>query len=127
MPELTIHAINSMQPDEAKDVVHIECRTEKAVAGLDVHSGALSTLVLGLRQASEAFLTTAGEFSAQPLVLTRTDLVSFADGRVMLELVFDGTLRVVADVPEAALPALQECLFAMDEVRRPLTKGTTKH
>jgi hypothetical protein len=54
MPELTIHAINSLQPDEAKDVVRIECTSEKDIADLDVHSGPLSTLVLGLRQGSEA-------------------------------------------------------------------------
>jgi hypothetical protein len=127
MPELTIHAINSMHTDETKDVVHIECTTDSHIADLDVHSGALSTLVLGLRQASEALLSGSGDFFGQPLELTRTGLVSLEDGRIMLELVFDGSLRVVANVPDPAIHALQECLFAMDELRRPMTKGTTKH
>jgi hypothetical protein len=108
MPELTIHAINSMRTDEAKDVVHIECTTETETAGLDVHSGALSTLVLALRQASEAFLGNSGEFSGQPLELTGTGLDSLEDGSIMLELVFDRSLRVVANVPGPAIPALQE-------------------
>ena len=46
MPALTIHTITSMRTDEAKDVVHIQCTTEKDTTNLDVRSGALSTLVL---------------------------------------------------------------------------------
>jgi hypothetical protein len=126
MPELTIHAINSMRTDEVRDVVHIECTTESDIADLDVHSSALSTLVLGLRQVSEALMRSP-EFSGQPLELTGAGLVSRQDGSIMLELVFDGALRVIANVPDPAIPALQECLFVMDEVRRPMTKGTTKH
>jgi hypothetical protein len=72
-------------------------------------------------------MSTSGEYSGQSLELTGTGLVSLEDGRVMLELVFDGSLRVVANIPEPALPALRECLFAMDELRRPVTNGTTKH
>ena len=126
MPALTIHTITSMRTDEAKDVVHIQCTTEKDTANLDVRSGALSTLVLGLRQASEAFMC-SGESSGQPLELTGTGLVSVEDGRIMLELIFDGSIRVIANVPDRALPALQECLFAMDELRRPLSNGATRH
>jgi hypothetical protein len=126
MAELTIHAINSMHTDETKDVVHIECTTDREIADLDVHSSALSALVLCLRQASEALMRSP-EFSGQPLELTGADLVSRQDGTIMLELVFDGARRVVAKVPDPAIPALQECLFAMDELRRPMTKETTKH
>ena len=125
MPELTIHTITSMRTDEAKDVVHIQCTTEKDIANLDVRSGALSTLVLGLRQASEAFMSS--ESSGQPLELTGTGLVSVEDGRIMLELIFDGSIRVIANVPDRAVPALQECLFAIDELRRPLSNGATRH
>jgi hypothetical protein len=125
MPELTIHAVKYVRADRAKDVVHIECRTETDTAALNVHSGALSALVLGLRQASEA-LRSSSEFSGQPLELTGAGLVS-CDGSIMLELVFEGALRVVANVPDPAIPILQECLFAMDEIRRPMTTGTTKH
>ena len=127
MPELTIHAIHSMRTDEVNDVVHIECMTENDTADLDVHSGALSTLVLGLRQASKALMSGSGDFSGQPLELTGTGLVSLEDGRIMLELVFDGSLRVVANVPDRAVSALQECLFTMGELRQPLTEETTKH
>ena len=44
----------------------------------------------------------------------------------MLELVFDGTLPVVADVLDPAIAALQE-RFAMDELPTPMAEGTTKH
>ena len=125
MPALTIHTITSMRTDEAEDVVHIQCTTGKDTANLDVRSGARSTLVLGLRQASEAFMSS--ESSGQPLELTGTGLVSVEDGRIMLELIFDGSIRVIANVPDRAVSALQECLFAMDELRRPLSNGATRH
>ena len=69
----------------------------------------------------------SGESSGQPLELTGTGLVSVEDGRIMLELIFDGSIRVIANVPDRAVPVLQECLFAMDELRRPLSNGATRH
>jgi hypothetical protein len=113
----TIQAINSIEPDTATDVVHVECLTNGGNAEVDVHSGALSTLTLGLLQASQAFSATTEEYSGQPLELTGAGLVLLEDGRLMLELVLDGSLRVVVNVPYPAMPALQECLFAMDEIR----------
>ena len=126
MPDLTIYAVKYMRADQAKDVVHIECKTEKATAALDVHSSALSTLVLGLRQASEA-LRNSSERPGPPLELTGAGLVACEDGSIMLELIFEGALHVVANIPDPAVSVLQECLFAMDEFRRPLTSETLKH
>jgi hypothetical protein len=123
----TVQAINSVLPDAATELVHIECQTDDEQGQLDVHAGALSTLVLGLRQAAQAFSTSGTDFSGQPLELTGAGLVLLQDGTVMLELVLDGSLRVVVSVPERALPSLQECLFAMGEIRRPVSKRTTKH
>jgi hypothetical protein len=128
MPErFTVQAINSVLPDAATDLVHIECQMDDEQGQLDVHAGALSTLVLGLRQAAEAFSVSETEFSGQPLELTGTALVSLQDGTVMLQLVLDGSLRVVVNVPDPALASLQECLFAMGEIRRPLSHRITKH
>jgi hypothetical protein len=51
----TVQAVNSVQPDAASDLVRIECPTNEEDGQLDIHAGALSTLVLGLRQAAKAF------------------------------------------------------------------------
>jgi|RhiMethySRZTD1v2_1073278.scaffolds.fasta_scaffold33879_7 hypothetical protein len=76
----TIQAINSIEPDTATDVVHVECMTNGANAEVDVHSGALSTLTLGLLQASQAFSANTEEYSGQPLELTGAGLVTLEDG-----------------------------------------------
>jgi len=127
---LTIQAISSVQPDAPQDLVHIECATDDQPAQLDVHSGALSTLMLGLRQAAQAFPRNSDDFSGQPLELTGVGLVTLEDGTVLLELVLDGSFRVVIDVPDRALPPLHECLFAMGELRSELVAdqaSSTQH
>jgi hypothetical protein len=118
---IRIGAITGIHLDTTKDVVHIECMADEKPAHIDLPSGALSTLILGLRQVSKAFPTDPQDFSGQPLVLTGAGLIAREDGQLVLELVFDQSLRVVVDVPEAAIPPLHECLFAISELRdRPL-------
>jgi hypothetical protein len=78
----------------------------------------VTTLALGLLQAARALSTNSEEFSGRPLRLTGAGLLALQDGRLMLELVLDGSLRVIVDVPGPALPALHECFFAMDGIRR---------
>lgn len=123
----TVQAVNSVQPDAASDLVRIECQTNEEDVQLDIHAGALSPLVLGLRQAAKAFSVGSPDLTGQPLELTGTGLVSMRDGMVLLELVLDGSLRVVVKIPDPALPALHECLFAMGEIRRPPSPRTTRH
>jgi hypothetical protein len=123
----TVQAINSVVPDATADLVHIECQTNEQDGQLDIHAGALSTLVLGLRQAAKALSVGSTEFMGQPLNLGGAGVVSLDDGTVLLELVLDGSLRVVINIPDSALPALHECLFVMGEIRRPLTRRTTTH
>jgi hypothetical protein len=123
----TVQAINSVMPDAATELVHIRCQTEDQEGQLDVCAAALSTLVLGLRQAARAFVGSEADFSGQPLELTGTGLVSLPDGSIMLEIILDGSLRVVVRVPDSALPSLHECLFVMGEISKPLTNKTTRH
>jgi hypothetical protein len=82
-----------------------------------VHAGALSTLMLGLRQVAQAFSVSSTEFSGQTLELTGAGLVSLEDRRLMLELVLDQSLRIVVNIPEEAIPTLQECLLAIGHLR----------
>lgn len=130
MPErLAVQAISSVHPDADGEVVHIEYETADKPDQLDIHAGAISTLVLELRQAAQAFPVSAAEFTGQPLELTGAGLVSFEDGRLMLELVLDGMLRVVVNVPDIAIVSLHECLFAMGKFRDGLVveAGSTTH
>jgi hypothetical protein len=126
MPErLAVRAISSVHPDADGEVVHIEYETSDKPDQLDIHAGALSTLLLGLRQAAQAFPVSSAEFTGQPLELTGAGLVSLEDGRLMLELVLDGMLRVLVDVPDLAIVSLHECLFAMHEVRNAEAEAPT--
>ena len=123
-----IDAISTVRPDAPNDVVHVEFTSGEGLAHLNIRSGAISTLALGLRQAAQAFQS--DEFYGQPLELTGAGLISLEDGRIMLELVFDGSLRVCADVPPPAMPALQECLYALGELRDVAAReqaGATQH
>lgn len=113
----TIDNISAVQPDAANGVVHIECSIGSDVALLDLRADAVSTLALGLLQAGRAFKNNSEEFSGQPLALTGAAVVGLEDGRTILELVLDESLRVVVDIPDPAIPALQECLFALGELR----------
>ena len=121
-----IDAISAIQPDLIRDVVHIECAGGDETTHLDLRSGALGNLILGLRQAAKAF-PGSGDFEGQPLILTGTGLIAIEDGTLALELVLDGTLRVVIEIPEAGMPALQECLFAIEAIRDPDPTGMTAH
>ena len=113
---ITIEAITGLRPDAANDLVHIDCATHGGDARLDLQSGALSTLMLGLRQAAVALkLDSKNVFSSQALEVTGVGLISRPDGKLGLELVLDGSLRVILLVPEGAISPLHECLFALDE------------
>ena len=67
------------------------------------------------------------DLAAQPLVMTGTGLLSMEDGTLALELVLDGKLRVMVVIPKVGLSPLQECLFAMEELRDPNLAGMTAH
>jgi len=126
----TIETISAVHPDAANGVVHIECSTGSDLALLDLRAGAVSTLTLGLLQAGRAFKNNSEAFSGQPLALTGAAVVALEDRRTMLELVLDDSLRVVVDIPDPAIPALQECLFALGELRGETTSRasrTVKH
>jgi hypothetical protein len=114
---IKIDAIRHLHPDTDAGLVHIEGSTSDGAVHLDLTSGALSTLVLSLRQAAQAFATESADFCSQSLELTSTGLIAREDGKLALRLVFDDDLLVVVDVPEDAIPILQECLFAMGEHR----------
>lgn len=124
---IKIDAITYLHSDTDADLVHIEGATSNGAVHLELASGALSTLLLSLRQAAQAFATESADFYSQSLELTGTGLIAREDGELALKLVFDDDLLVVVDVPERAIPILQECLFAMGELRAGAPANVTQH
>jgi hypothetical protein len=102
---------------ENRDHLSTKNTTGDDKAQLDLRSSAVGPLALGLLQAARSFSANSKEFSGQPLEMTGAGLITSEDGRVMLKLVLDGSLRVVVHIPDLAIPSLHECLFAMDEIR----------
>ena len=83
---------------------------------MELQAGALSALMLGLRQAAEALDPDSNEFAGQPLEITGVGLISSpTSGKRALEVILDGTLRLILIVPEAAISPLHECLSALGE------------
>lgn len=118
---LTITGVSAVRPDRERDVVHVDCSPDgpagQPASAIDIHRGALATLVLSLLQANKAFSNEADDLLAQPMQLRSVGVVSLDSGAFELELVLEENLSVVIAVPDGALETLRDCLDRISNLR----------
>lgn len=118
---LTITGVSAVRPDRERDMIHVDCSPDGAAGrpapAIDIHRGALATLVLSLLQANKAFSHEADDLLAQPMQLRSVGVVSLDSGAFELELVLEENLSVVIAIPDEALETLRYCLDRISNLR----------